>query len=695
MKNVILLLVGVLLSTTACQKSGGGDGGKSGLNGEITAESVKCGPEPEVLDVDPKKLKMMGLQSAEKGDTVHYRLNQNCVGSKAVQWNMDADRTPALQTEKIRTTFEHDGQWVAVAMVKTKASEDPVEVSVLTVVTSELKLVGPQLGMAELPHDFQLTVPSDMTVTGVTWDFGDGSPVETGLGPKEHTYFTAGQRVVTVVVTPSSGNPVTLTHNINVLPPTDGMECVRELVISGPDNIQVGQSGTFSAFIPQCLAWRVRQVRWNFGDGTLMMVGNNLTHSYDAAGVYTVRVDLFEAGSNRPLLTITRTVNVLTDQQQNPSPSPNPNPNPSPTPVPDPTPSPTPQPGPQPGPSPNPNPDPEPDPDPTPGLCKPGEQRTSVSENASETKECGVGGTQTNVYRTRIVEECKLVGGEVLQWVEVSRSRETVSEGQCSNQLCELPPQALEGVDLATGNFVNIGGKWYLQHGASKTFYTSRAPAGSCAEVSERRTCDNGTIGGSTDHVYLSCNNGCPGVGSHGTVITDVVTGQETVPKECKFGETGVVDIFQTLSDKRCDNGTVTTTNTHRGPLVTAGMCPTYNWSPTENWTACSADCGGQQQKIYECRDSKGELAPLERCAGERPVETRVCDGNPEAVRRTETSGRVEEAGQTGACPADQIGYTIKRREITKTTVYACIQHSVQKESENETAGPWVEEKYC
>ena len=287
------------------------------------------------------------------------------------------------------------------------------------------------------------------------------------------------------------------------------------------------------------------------------------------------------------------------------------------------------------------------------------------------------------------------MGGEVLRWVETSRNNELVSEGPCQGMGCELPPQALEGVDLVGGGFIFANGKWYIPHGGSKIFYSSRTPAGSCREVEERRTCNNGVIGGSIDNVYLSCVNGCEGVGSHGTIKVDVVTGQETVPKQCKFGETGATDIYTTLSDKRCDNGTVIVSNAHRGGLITAGECPTYNWTPTDNYTACTTNCGGEQSQIYECRNSKGELSPLNRCTGPAPVVKRQCDGNPDAVKRSESTTAIEEAGECSACPANQIGYTVKKREVTTTNNFACIAHQVQLRDTVVTNGPWLEEKFC
>lgn len=736
-----LVCLTAALTLVACSKGGGGSTG-----GGKDVEALNC--NYDLTEADLNNLKIEGHGGARSGETVRYRLNQDACAPKAVSWQIYSSKAAPVESTRMMTTFKHDGEYVIAAKVKTPTGEE-VEISTKTVVTSELLLTGPQLGMVEQNHHFELVIPAGLAVSGATWDFGDGSPAETGLGPKDHTYYDHGNKVVTVVVD-VAGESKTLTHSVQVLPATDGMECVRDLVITGPDNLEVGQSGTFTAYIPPCLSWRTAQVRWNFGDGSLMLVGNSLTHSYSNPGTYSVRVDLFQANSRVPFLTITRSVNVVTEPTQtptpspepgpmptpNPEPSPLPNPNPQPTPqpepgpapqpepgpapipdptpIPDPSPAPQPEPGPapQPEPGPSPIPDPVPVPDPTPEpspspepapapepgpapVCRLGETRTSYSDNYNEPRECGVGGQRVNTYRTRILETCDLVGGEVLRWVETSRTPELVSEGQCMGQMCELPPQALEGVDLASGTFVLINGKWYLQHGASKIFYSSRAPAGTCSEVSERRTCDNGVIGGSLSHVYLSCMNGCPGVGSHGTVKEDVVVGQEVVPKQCQYGETGATDIYQTLATQRCESGSVQTSNTHRGGLITAGMCPTYSWTPTANYTACSADCGGQQNQIFECRDNKGEIAPLERCTGPAPVVTRLCDGNPDAVKRSESSSVIEEAGQSGTCPADQIGYTIKKREVTTTKNYACIDHSVQLADQTVSEGPWLEEKFC
>jgi hypothetical protein len=77
------------------------------------------------------------------------------------------------------------------------------------------------------------------------------------------------------------------------------------------------------------------------------------------------------------------------------------------------------------------------------------------------------------------------------------------------------------------------------------------------------------------------------------------------------------------------------------------------------------------------------------------PSVTRVCDGNPDAVKRSESSNAIEDASSSATCPANQIGYVLKKREVTTTKHYACIEHSVQLADTTVSNGPWLEEKFC
>lgn len=179
-----------------------------------------------------------------------------------------------------------------------------------------------------------------------------------------------------------------------------------------------------------------------------------------------------------------------------------------------------------------------------------------------------------------------------------------------------------------------------------------------------------------------------------GGVKTGVVTGETQVALTCAFGEQATSTYYQ-IADQVCHNGSLSLVNTRQGDLKSAGSCPTYSWSGTDSYSVCSADCGGQQTRSFECRNDKGAAAPAERCEGAMPTETRVCDGNPENVRRQEQSTETEDSGSSEMCPANQLGVKISQRDVTTTTVYACIDHRVQQESQNVTYGNWITETYC
>jgi PKD repeat protein len=654
MKNVwVLTIVGMLLQT-ACAPTGQQPNETSSAS---IATSMSCSVQKPAVDAGDLSIK--GPVASVPGESARYNLNQdmNCRSGQSVSWRTVAAKSAVGAGTTYDSTFKKPGEYVVAAQITTVGSPNVTEIAYKTVVTPGLAINGPIVGMAEMDHDFSLAIPAGVQVTSTKWNMGDGSPEAFSFSQITHTYWNPGSFTVTATVTLANGDSSILTHAVQVLPYVDGMECVRDLALAGPTEAVTGGAVNMSVYIPTCMVWKIRSINWTFGDGTAEGAGQSVTHTYNQAGTYTVKVDLYSGESITPFLTITRSITVVAGT-------------------------------------------PEPEPDPTPvdpkSCSVDGQTRTLIGELYTEDRECGVGGKKTMSYRDRITEKCApTMGGEgPLQWQEVSRTRELLSEGQCSGVACELPAEALTGVDASTLQLLFVNGKYYLPSGSRRTFYTSVRPAGSCAEVSETRECQNGVLSGTTDHKFLYCVNGCEGVGPDGTQVT-VVSGEESVARTCQYGETGIFDIFHQMSDKKCENGQVLTSNTRRGTLKTEGSCPTYSWVGSESYTACSADCGGEQTQIFECRNNKGELAPNERCAGSAPVVKRVCDGNPEAVRRTESSTTVEEAGSSEKCPSDQIGVVINKREVTTTKVYACIDHQIGLETTQVTNGPWVSEKMC
>jgi hypothetical protein len=700
MKQRVLPLSLCLIFLAGCQKND--LTAVDGLN-EQAASAMCAGNTSEGLAI-------VGQSGAEAGSAVNYAAAQggNCVNGNSVTWKVKGASALKTTSSGLSTKFSRAGSYVISA--QEKSSNAQVASIVTTVVKEKIVISGPQVGFVFNPMNFSLVFPSGVVPQVVSWDFGDGSVTVDNRNAVEHTYFAEGEFMIRVAVTDADGNFSNLTHRVTITPVMDDADCINDMRISGATEAKVGVATDLQVFLPACLVNKVGAIRWNFGDGTSAS-NQSVSHAYAAEGTFAVTATLYLGNSQEAWVTLDHSILVTKDLVIEPEPTPEPTPEPSVTPTPSPTPEPTvspsptpeptvspsptpepsvtpsptpeptvsPSPTPEPSvtPSPTPSPSPSPEPTPEPQICSQFEIRNTQGELSSNEVSCGVNGTKTVSYREQIKEECKLVG-ERLNWVEITRTKEITNEGPCKGQSCILP----DGSQLADG--------------ASKLMYSSAGPIGSCSTVSETRTCNNGVLSGSTSHNQLTCNNGCGDFGSHGTVKTDVVTGSVQVPKQCSFEEQGFFDTYTQVSDQMCNDGTVVTSNTHQGTLKEAGTCPTYSYTPTESFTACNADCGGKQTRIFVCKDDKGVVVDNARCGSQAPpIEERLCDGNPAAVRRSESSTATEEANSSGVCPAKQIGIVVKTRDTVTTKTYACIDHSVQLEGTTVIPGAWVETKYC
>lgn len=651
MKSKLLLVLSALAFTvTGCSPGTAVKHGSNNINRMSSCVSGKA--------VDAEHLQIQGSPGAVPGQSVRYKLNENiaCAPEQTISWEtangkaLGDDATTAV-------TYRKSGQYVVIANVQEKGSMVPSQLAFKTVVVPGLALNGPQVGVVDVDNQFTLVVPAGVSITAADWNFGDSQPNESSLSGVEHAYWSAGTYTITVNVTLANGDTQAVTHQIQILPANDVMNCANQLALSGPSTVTVGVPSNYSLFIPSCMVPFINQLKWDFGSGPVTG-GQNVTHTFTEPGSVRVVVGLYQGESVSPFATLSMDVVVSPNGTEEPE---------------DPV-------------------DPEiPDPNECPML---GQTRTLTGELMTEQNSCGINGTRTDTYRNVVTQQCNLVG-DIRRWVETGTMKEVVSQGQCMGQACEIPAAMLNGADPASLGLQVIGGKYYLADGASKVFYSTTTPTGACSSVSESRSCSNGVLGGSTSHTNLTCHEACPGFGQHGTVKTGVVTGSENVAKTCQYGETGIFDIYSQISDQMCKDGQVQTSNTRRGTLVTAGMCPAYTWIASERFGACSAACGGTQSRIYECRDSNGNLAPNERCGGAAPVVTRVCDGNPDSVKRSESVVKSEDASSSATCPKNQIGVVVKTRDVTITTNYACIDHKVQQASVVRSEGPWVEEKYC
>lgn len=131
----------------------------------------------------------------------------------------------------------------------------------------------------------------DGKITEYFWDFGDGS---TDFGVKvSHTYTQAGLYPVILTVKDDRGSTAVATVIIKVgNPPPKAIFTVTATNGFAPLTVQFDASASSD---PAALLAPQRIVRheWDFGDGT-SAVGQQVSHVYTRAGVYTVTLRVFD-----------------------------------------------------------------------------------------------------------------------------------------------------------------------------------------------------------------------------------------------------------------------------------------------------------------------------------------------------------------------------------------------------------------
>jgi hypothetical protein len=505
---------------------------------------------------------------------------------------------------------------------------------------------GPSIVLWGTPVDFSVRVPAGSTVQQIQWNLGDGSAAANRPVIRGFRYRAPGTYRVVARVTETSGRVTELLHDINVIDFFEDLTCAPATILTGPSVAEAGKTVEYVVSLPPCMLPAITGIAWSLDGQPLASTTTRVSVTFPVpqgeSALNLVTVNLQAPNySSETFLRLSMQVLVLP-----PVPTPTLMPSPTPTEVPDPL-----------------------------ACSVAGEKREVLGEKSEKLVSCGFEGTRKDQVRSVEIQECNSSSGKQ-RWTTVSKEERVISEGACESQSCRLPSGEV------------------LKDGESKIMYTTDLPSGTCASVSDTRTCQNGTLIGNSEATKLVCLNGCGDLGPHGSQRV-VVTGEEQVPLQCGFGETGYFDIFNQVSDQICRDGSVSIENGRRGDLKTKGSCPSYRWVPTESWTACTANCGGEQKRIYSCVSNTGAVAVAARCGSESPVESRVCDGNPEAVRSEKRETTTEEVGSSVACPKNQVGVVYQKRDATQVEVFGCKDHSIQKIETRIEYSEWRTENYC
>ncbi len=191
---------------------------------------------------------------------------------------------------------------VYTATLVFKTNDVKINVPVTMTITSL-----PACGFDTSSPDYlgETTVFTNTSVDALTyqWDLGDGSPFSTDINPT-HQYAAVGSYTITLTATNTAGDSVCTGVVVIEEPPcqpVDGIDL--SITTSAPDP---GDPVAFSvALTPANLTTPYHYVV-DYGDGTVITATDSanplaLTHTYDAAGSYTVTVSVWNCGMTVPL----------------------------------------------------------------------------------------------------------------------------------------------------------------------------------------------------------------------------------------------------------------------------------------------------------------------------------------------------------------------------------------------------------
>jgi parallel beta-helix repeat protein len=154
------------------------------------------------------------------------------------------------------------------------------------------------------------TDPDSTPIDTYTFDFGDGTAPSTQTSPvAAHTYASDGSFTVTVTVADTAGQTASATQKVVVGAPTAALS-VSPTSGSAPVAVTADASGSTDPGLTPIASYT-----FDFGDGTVVgpQAASTATHTYTAAGTYTVKVTVADTVN----LTSTATQQVTVTPSRN------------------------------------------------------------------------------------------------------------------------------------------------------------------------------------------------------------------------------------------------------------------------------------------------------------------------------------------------------------------------------------------
>jgi hypothetical protein len=272
-------------------------------SGTIT---VNVSSAPTLVITPPTTAPTVGLGALFTFVATAATTNGSAIRNVSVNWGdgQTQDLGALTGTAAVSHTYRTAGTFTITATIVDGFGNNSVVSTAVTVNPSTLSLtITPPttLPSAGLPATFTIgvgTLPAGDAVRNIHLDWGDGTANDLGAISANtsvtHVYKAAGNYSVTGTLTATSGNVITNSTTITVIPVPRPTIIITPSPVPGKVNTQT----TLSIQVTLASGISVQDLKIDFGDGTSSDLGGatsaSVPHVYTSTGTFTVTVTVLD-----------------------------------------------------------------------------------------------------------------------------------------------------------------------------------------------------------------------------------------------------------------------------------------------------------------------------------------------------------------------------------------------------------------